>query len=63
MCQQQGGNDAFAQRVRRNDMNIMGSQYITGHIRNDRRNNMMNSMMYGYQACDPAVNPQDCPPS
>ena len=47
MCQQQGGNDAFAQRVRRNDMNIMGSQYITGHIRNDRRNNMMNSMMYG----------------
>ena len=49
MCQKQGGNDAFAQRVRRNDMNIMGSQYITGHIRNDRRNNMMNSMMYGYQ--------------
>ena len=49
MCKKQGGNDAFAQRVRRNDMNIMGSQYITGHIRNDRRNNMMNSMMYGYQ--------------
>ena len=44
----------FAQRIRRNDMNIMGSQYITGHIRNDRRNNMMNSMMYG---CD---DPQNC---
>ena len=56
ICKEQGGNDAFAQRVRRNDMNIFGSQYVKGHIRNDRRNNMMSSMMYGYQNPDP----QDC---
>lgn len=44
--------EAFAQRIHRNDMNIFGSQYIKGHIRNDRRNNMMSSMMYG--------DPRDC---
>jgi hypothetical protein len=27
--------------------NIMGSQIITNHIRRDRRNNMLNSMMRG----------------
>jgi hypothetical protein len=27
--------------------NIMGSQHITNHIRRDRRNNMLNSMMRG----------------
>ncbi len=40
------------------NMNIMGSQHIKSHIRNDRRNNMMSSMMYGYQNGDP----QDCGP-
>ena len=44
----------------RSNMNIMGSQYVTGHIRRDRRNNMMNSMLYGYQTCDPSVDPQNC---
>ena len=45
MCQQQGGNDAFAQRVRRNDMNIMGSQYVSHHIRRDHRNSMLSNLM------------------
>jgi hypothetical protein len=36
--------------------NIMGSQYISNHIRRDRRNNMLNSMMRG---CD-GSSPQDC---
>ena len=45
MCQQQGGPDAFAQRVRRNDMNIMGSQYVSHHIRRDHRNSMLSNLM------------------
>jgi len=36
--------------------NIMNSQYIGHHIRRDRRNNMLNSMMRG---CD-GSSPQDC---
>jgi hypothetical protein len=43
----------------RSNMNIMGSQYVTGHIRRDRRNNMMNSMLYGYQN-DCATDPAQC---
>jgi hypothetical protein len=45
MCQQQGGFDSFAQRVRRNDMNIMGSQFVTNHIRRDHRNSMLSNLM------------------
>ena len=40
----------------RSNMNIMGSQHVRNHIRSDRRNNMMSSMMYGYtngDSCEP----------
>ena len=39
----------FTGHIRTNPMggNVMNSQYISHHIRRDRRNNMLNSMMRG----------------
>ena len=44
----------------RSNMNIMGSQHVRNHIRSDRRNNMMNSMLYGREVVDCATDPQSC---
>jgi hypothetical protein len=55
----QSGTLSTNPNARISNMNIMGSQYVTGHIRRDRRNNMMNSMLYGYQN-DCATDPAQC---